>query len=87
LHSWRQQDPTAALAWLATFRSLAPKPQTDTPKTAAAHEAGDDDACEEPPRPRITSFENMGLWRMEVTPKAVLRVIPMEDVSDEPDDL
>jgi hypothetical protein len=50
-------------------------------------EATENSGCEEPPRAKITSFENIGLWRMDVTPKPVLRVIPMDDVSDEPDDL
>jgi hypothetical protein len=88
LHSWRQQDPTSALAWLATFRSLSPKTPRGESRTEKSHpESHDDDGCEAQTPRRYTSFENMGLFIIEVGRERSVRVIAMEDVSDDPDDL
>jgi hypothetical protein len=66
-HPWRQQDPDAAAAWLASFAG----PRRAEPATT-------------PSRRTLTS---LGLAPFNVELPQTLRIIPIDDVSDSPDDL
>ena len=71
MQPWRSQPPHAAAAWLANFSSLNRQPALPAPKVE---------------KPRATSLEALGLYRMSVELTRTIRVVKFKDTSaSEPD--
>jgi hypothetical protein len=71
MQPWRSQPPHAAAAWLASFNSLKQQPAPPPAKVE---------------KPRPTSLEELGLYRMSVELTRTVREIKFKHTSaTEPD--